>query len=339
MSHLPQRLEKNCLNCGTTVIGKYCHECGQENSEPKESVWQLLSHFFSDVTHFDGKFFTSLKDLITRPGYLSRQYTLGRRASFLNPVRMYLFTSFIFFLIFFSFFKWDQSNLTVVDRNNAEKVDTADMREISSAITSDGKPLTKADFSKKMTIDSVHFINQDYTSKAAYDSALASGKVTDNWFLREATYRGIELTQKYGHNKKRFIADFIEKLQHSIPQMLFVLLPLFALILKILYVRHKDYYYTEHAIFTLHFYIFSFIMMLLIFAIAKLDALPGLAWMTFINVALTMGILFYLYKAMRVFYRQSRVKTLGKMSLLLLTFFISGLFLFVIFAFISIFEI
>ena len=38
MSHLPERKEKDCLNCGTTVFGKYCHVCGQENLEPKESA-------------------------------------------------------------------------------------------------------------------------------------------------------------------------------------------------------------------------------------------------------------------------------------------------------------
>ncbi len=102
MSHLPQRKEKNCLNCGTTVIGKYCHVCGQENIEPKESVWHLISHFFNDITHFDGKFFTSLKDLVFRPGFLSKEYMNGKRVSYLNPIRMYLFTSFVFFLIFFS---------------------------------------------------------------------------------------------------------------------------------------------------------------------------------------------------------------------------------------------
>ncbi len=80
MSHLLQRKEKNCLNCGTTVIGKYCHVCGQENIEPKESVWHLVSHFFNDITHFDGKFFTSLKDLVFKPGFLSKEYMNGKKS-------------------------------------------------------------------------------------------------------------------------------------------------------------------------------------------------------------------------------------------------------------------
>ncbi len=67
------------------VIGNFCHNCGQENIEPKETVWHLISHFFRDVTHFDGKFFTSLKDLILKPGFLSKEYMVGRRANYLNP--------------------------------------------------------------------------------------------------------------------------------------------------------------------------------------------------------------------------------------------------------------
>src|SRR3990170_1171261 len=102
MSHRPERKEKNCLNCGTTVHGKYCHICGQENVEPKETFWGMTTHFFNDITHFDGKFFTTLKDLLIRPGFLSAEYIKGRRMSYLNPVRMYVFTSAIFFLIFFS---------------------------------------------------------------------------------------------------------------------------------------------------------------------------------------------------------------------------------------------
>lgn len=86
MSHGRERTEKNCLNCGTIVQGRYCQHCGQENIEPKESFWQLLNHFFNDITHFDGKFFPSLKYVFTRPGFLPKEYLMGQRVSYLNPV-------------------------------------------------------------------------------------------------------------------------------------------------------------------------------------------------------------------------------------------------------------
>jgi hypothetical protein len=79
--------------------------CGQENIEPKESVWGLVSHFFYDITHFDGKFFSTTKYLITRPGFLPAEYIRGRRARYLHPIRMYVFSSALFFLIFFMLVK------------------------------------------------------------------------------------------------------------------------------------------------------------------------------------------------------------------------------------------
>ncbi len=103
MSHLEEREEKICLNCNAQLNGRYCHICGQENLEPKESFWHLLTHFVYDVTHFDGKFFSTLKYLLFRPGFLATEYLAGRRASYLHPIRMYVFASAIFFVVFFSF--------------------------------------------------------------------------------------------------------------------------------------------------------------------------------------------------------------------------------------------
>ena len=104
MSHTPLRKESDCLNCGATVQGRYCHACGQENTEPKETIWHMFTHFFYDITHFDGSFFVTLKDLLFKPGFLSKEYMLGRRKKYLHPVRMYVFTSAVFFLVFFSLF-------------------------------------------------------------------------------------------------------------------------------------------------------------------------------------------------------------------------------------------
>src|SRR6476661_5366986 len=102
VSHQRERKEKNCLNCGTTVIDRYCHHCGQENVETRESFWSLARHFIYDILHFDGGFFNTMKYLLTRPGYVARQYAEGKRVTYLHPIRMYLFTSAVFFLIFFA---------------------------------------------------------------------------------------------------------------------------------------------------------------------------------------------------------------------------------------------
>ncbi|MFN5427600.1 MAG: DUF3667 domain-containing protein, partial [Bacteroidota bacterium] len=99
MSNQQLRKETNCLNCGREVAERFCSHCGQENIEVRESFWQLLVHFFNDFTHFDGKFFSTIRVLLLKPGKLTREYITGKRASYLHPIRMYLFISFAFFIL------------------------------------------------------------------------------------------------------------------------------------------------------------------------------------------------------------------------------------------------
>jgi hypothetical protein len=83
------RKEKKCLNCGAEVPDKFCTHCGQANTEPKESLFHLVADFFSDITHYDSKVFVTLKDLIFKPGFLTKEYNAGKRIRYLNPIRLY----------------------------------------------------------------------------------------------------------------------------------------------------------------------------------------------------------------------------------------------------------
>ncbi len=351
MSRFKHRQENICLNCNTEIHGKFCHNCGQENLEPKESVGHLVSHFFQDITHFDGKFFSTVKYVLIRPGFLSKEYMLGRRASYVNPVRMYIFTSAFFFLIFFSFFKIDNKNMITTETSGKtyaqiEAMDSLAFDRFTRNINEhDGKPaLPMSRAALKNYIDSAkekegfRFAPGDYNSKAEYDSALKSGKKVHNWWQRQLIYKNIEINEKYKNNMSEGMKAFSNILLHSLPQMFFILLPLFAGILKLLYIRRKDYYYVNHAIFSIHFYIFSFIAMLAIFALDKLNS--ELHW-TFIKIAeiiIGFGIFFYLYKAMRNFYRQRRAKTVIKFLILCILLLITMMLLFLFFIFFSLFK-
>jgi hypothetical protein len=352
MSRPRERKEKICLNCKTELQGRYCHICGQENMEPKESVWHLISHFFKDITHFDGKFFSTLKYLIIKPGFLSKEYLIGRRASYVNPVRMYIFTSAFFFLIFFSLFKMDRKSImttTTVNKKTLTQVmamDSAQFAQFTSVINKeDGKPATPMTrqefenyFDSAMSGGSIHFSNTDFTSRPAYDSALRTGTVKHSWFRKQLIYKQIEINEKYKNDGARFASDFVNAILHSLPQMLFVFLPIFALMLKLLYIRRKEYYYVNHAIFSLHFYIFTFITLLVEFGINKLNKQLGwkvLDWLMFI---IAIGIFFYLYKAMRRFYMQRRAKTIFKFFILFILFTVTLGLLLAAFVFYSLFK-
>ena len=349
MSHFKEREERNCLNCNAQLEGRFCHICGQENIAPKESFWHLLNHFFEDITHFDGKFFSSLKLLITRPGYLSREYMNGRRASYLNPVRMYVFTSALFFLIFFNFFKEDDLKIETTSINNISieeivKMDSTSFAKFTRNINVNDKhgdkPMTRQEFAhyadSALKNSGIKFFGKNYATKAAYDSA---GSAKDNWLLRELEYKAISINNRYNHDTKKILEAFKTALLHSLPQMLFISLPLMALLLQLLYNRRKAYFYVNHAIFSIHLYIFIFIVMLVLLGLSALhQAFP---WTIFerISRVLSVMLLFYEYKAMRNFYGQGRAKTLLKFFLLNLSFFFMIIFLFIIFLFFSMFKI
>jgi ribosomal protein L40E len=165
LPHQHERKEKICLNCGSRLQGRFCHNCGQENLEPKESIGHLLTHFFNDVTQFDGKFFTTLKDLLIKPGFLSREYMSGRRVDYLNPVKMYLFTSAIFFLLFFPFLHNEKNsiiemNINGKSLNTIDRMDSATFAEFTAALNEgDDKPavpMTRKEF--KLYRDSIAII-------------------------------------------------------------------------------------------------------------------------------------------------------------------------------------
>ncbi len=112
-----EREEKECLNCGESLQGRYCHNCGQENIELREPIGRVFLRLFEGLTYFDSKFFKTSLPLLFKPGYLTRQYLGGKKLSFLNPVKMYFFLSFIYFLLFF----WMGDSSDIISLNPSEK--------------------------------------------------------------------------------------------------------------------------------------------------------------------------------------------------------------------------
>ena len=354
MSHLAEREERNCLNCNAEVQGKYCHICGQENIFPRESAWHLVSHFFQDITHFDGKFFRTLGLLIRKPGFLSRKYMEGRRAGYLNPVRMYVFTSALFFLIFFSFFNIDNfkinNNIININGTTIEKIEAMDsikFAEFTGQINKKrgiNKPMSRSEF--KAFADSISTVvktktsgNMQYKTRSSYDSALQAGRVKDNWWERRLIYKTIEINSKYGHDKGEFWTEIVKSIMHRLPQLLFISLPLFALLLKLLYIRRKKFFYVDHGLFSIHLYIFLFISILVLFGLNKLNEWLDWRFLNILYGLLVTSIFFYLYKAMRNFYGQRRGKTILKFLLLILFSFILLILLFMFLIFFSFFTI
>jgi len=87
---------KLCKNCNSELVGVYCSECGQKDSQLL-SIKEILKEFSDNVFSFDTRFFITLKYLITKPGLLTTEYWLGRRTKYLPPLRLYLVMSLVYF--------------------------------------------------------------------------------------------------------------------------------------------------------------------------------------------------------------------------------------------------
>ena len=355
MSHIPERKEKDCLNCGTIVQGHYCQNCGQENVVPKETFWHMVTHFFFDITHFDSNFFHTAHHLIFKPGFLSKEYMLGRRASYLHPVKMYVFSSAIFFLLFFSFFKDGgaisfNSDIAVNKNERAnfiKKVEEKLTKDTGNIKLKSALALAK-DTSKHITLNDllkaegetngISFMTRRYKNMEEYDSIEKTLPLQkrDGWIMRRLVKKQIGINEKYHGDEKEAAKHLGESILHRLPYMLFVSLPLFALILKIVYVRRrKQFYFADHGVFTIHLYVFTFIILLLVFGFGKLQEATGWDFIGFIIAILFFGLLFYLLKAMRKFYGQNWGKTFLKFILVSLLSLIMMLLLFIIFMFFS----
>lgn len=355
MSHRPERKEKNCLNCGTTVIGRYCHVCGQENHPTSQSVWGFITHFVSDIFHFDGKFFSTLRQLLFRPGKIPREYVEGKRTRYLDPVKMYLFTSAFFFLIFFTLanpVKRGQFEDKVMTRN--ERLEYASgihhkLRKNPNDSTLQNQFNVLLDTSyviklKKPVIgkpaDSVNLIRID-TSSYLMMAAKRSRTIISSessWMQTRLNKKMQEYTKNYGDDRNAMLKSVLDSFLHKLPYLLFVSLPFFAVILKLLYIRRKQFVYTDHAVFTLYHYIFTFILLLLYILIARLYEWLGWGILEVLGIVLFLSGGVYLFLSMKYFYRQKNGKTFWKFTILNFLGIFVLLFIFIAFIFLSIFQ-
>ncbi len=362
MSHTPLRKEQDCLNCGTVVQGRYCHECGQENTEPKETFWHMVTHFFYDITHFDGSFFITLKDLLFKPGFLSGEYMLGRRKKYLHPVRMYVFTSAVFFLVFFALFQVSEDDISSGGNNakakeglniaKEEAFKNAKTKADSAEITK-GFELLGSDEEEDIYIDTVSANKggisfrfgrnvNNYATLKEYDSVQNSlpKEKRDAGITKIVTRKSVQLNEKYKGDQAKIAKELINKFLHTFPYLLFVSLPLYALFLKLLYIRHrKKYFFADHGVFLIHLYVFSFLFLLFFFAIDKLKNKIHVSDLEYVQAILIFVGLFYTLKAMKNFYQQGWGKTILKFILFNILCFISIMILFAIFLVVSFYQI
>ncbi|MEL6811690.1 MAG: DUF3667 domain-containing protein [Bacteroidota bacterium] len=90
-----------CLNCGTPLdlSDVHCSYCGQLNTTKSLSLKDFFGEFIGSIITYDSRFRYTLKDLLFKPGVITRNYVGGQRLKYANPFRFFLSVSIIYFLV------------------------------------------------------------------------------------------------------------------------------------------------------------------------------------------------------------------------------------------------
>jgi hypothetical protein len=286
----------DCRNCGSKLTGPYCSTCGQHAHESARSISALFHDAWHIATHVDDRFWQTLFTLLLRPGRLTKEYFAEHRARFLPPVRVYLVLSVLFFA--FGAIAPQKMNRTLPTVNitdtSAGEHGSAIPRLNVNVVDDDDDEIGTAQKKRSGSIFNVSDCEKVQTSIAWLKNP-----------LREACLRNISTGG--AAIKTAFIAN--------IPKMMFVFVPLMALAMLLLYWRPRRYY-VEHLVFFLHNHAAIFLILLLETLLSWLALL--LSWRTFKSwvIALTaLYAIWYIYRAMRVYYGQGRLLTFTKLMM------------------------
>jgi hypothetical protein len=90
-----------CTNCGAEVADVYCARCGERQPGHHDlSVRHFAHEVFHELAHVDSKLFNTLRDLLTKPGFLTQEYFAGRKSRYIAPLRLFLILFALQFLAF-----------------------------------------------------------------------------------------------------------------------------------------------------------------------------------------------------------------------------------------------
>ena len=112
----------HCLNCGAELQGNYCHVCGQEATSKTPTVGAFLVEYANHAFIWDSNFFKTLWNLISRPGYLTKEFIAGKFASHEHPLKLNMFLLFVLITLFVFFAGTEKMNNSVHNLTHNEAV-------------------------------------------------------------------------------------------------------------------------------------------------------------------------------------------------------------------------
>ncbi len=326
----------HCENCGTALTGPFCAQCGQPAIDYRRSLGSLLTDAADAFFNFDARFFQSFGLLLFKPWRLTNEFIEGKRARHVHPLRVYLIASVTFFLV-----------INLISRNShlqsaPESDKTGDAPELAvpvvplrpAAQPASPTPLVVAPPGSPATATPGHsFFSINVNPSPAARPGISfnrakppavAGSTDRKVFFEELDqqknippfWRWVEARAKEKIGPTGDRGDlFLKALIQNIAPMVLCCIPLFALVLKILYI-FKRRFYIDHLIFALHTHAFVFLSTVLIIGIGFLLTWKAPAPLTPLACTLLgLAVFVQLLIAIRRVYRQNWFATLFKFVL------------------------
>lgn len=321
-----------CKNCEREFQKgfEFCPHCGQKAKDDLTMgvlFYNTISNYFS----FDARFFKSFFPLMFRPGYLAKRFVMGKRLLYLHPAQYYLFVSVVFFFLFsFQAREYTQKvdqvlkkgfevdSISAFNTTTNKALDSISISKIIEPLKDKGiitgmdeTELRRLDSIIKESANSEDIVNLDLGyDKEKLDSLIAAGASEaeqlkamgmddDAGFFKRRIYTQVLKFQKNSG------VGIMQAFFDSLPIALFVLLPIFAINLKIFFWRRGSF--AHHLVFSLYYFSFLFVVLGIILIANYLWEVPF--W---IGLFLVLSTYFYLLIAIRHFYRQNYFLTFIK---------------------------
>ncbi|TAN08207.1 MAG: DUF3667 domain-containing protein [Rhodanobacteraceae bacterium] len=303
----PDTPQRTCENCGAPLYGKFCYACGQ----PTHGLVRHFSSVLADVTdsvfNIDERVLKTLAPLYLRPGKLTLDYLAGKRARYVTPFRL------VFFLAIIAFFALQLSFRANPYNASRIGVDGSGVGTVTS------QPAAKGQDN--------HFSNDEIRLNGkvlwnARDKLLRIGwlpGVANDWLNGLIANARVNLQRMNSGNPAETMTEARQMLSRMFavaPTVLFVLLPFFALLLKIFYLFQRRLY-MEHLIVAMHSHAFLMVSLLVLVLLSLLRAaLQPHGWLTvpfgLAAAAAWIWIFVYLWLMQKRIYRQGRFMTTVK---------------------------
>jgi hypothetical protein len=281
----------HCENCGTALHGPWCHRCGQHDFEFHRSFRHVLLEALESLFHFEGKFFRNIITLLFQPGRLTADFNAGRRAAQMPPFRLYIFVSFIFFVLIFV----GNEEAFIRETTPAPPGLSINGRRVGPGSSG------QADAPAPRAVDRLRATAEEFRETRAEEPPHADRSALAE-FLSERGRRAF-----LPENRARLAESF----RHHLPHLLMLCLPLFALYTRGLF-RRSGLVYLQHLVLALHFHTFIYLWVLCRNGWVSLTGLPGWGLEGVVEFACNLWLYVYPVLMLRRLFAQSWPRTLGK---------------------------